>query len=74
MGGSLLPTHLEEANDDEDLRTIAGLLMVSWWVVPPCVIDPQVCTACANSFAHGSNEVANAIGPLAAIYQVNPEA
>lgn len=30
----------------------------------------QVCTACANAFAHGSNEVANAVGPLAAIYQV----
>ncbi|KAF6250657.1 phosphate transporter [Scenedesmus sp. NREL 46B-D3] len=30
----------------------------------------QVCTACANAFAHGSNEVANAVGPLSAIYQV----
>lgn len=29
-----------------------------------------MCTACANAFAHGSNEVANAVGPLAAIYQV----
>ena len=32
---------------------------------------PQVCTACANAFAHGSNEVANSVGPLAAIYQVS---
>ena len=30
----------------------------------------QVCTACANAFAHGSNEVANSVGPLAAIYQI----
>ena len=27
-------------------------------------------TACANSFAHGANDVANAIGPMAAIYSV----
>ncbi|PSC72363.1 sodium phosphate symporter [Micractinium conductrix] len=30
----------------------------------------RVCTACANSFAHGSNEVANSVGALAAIYQI----
>lgn len=30
----------------------------------------QVLTACTNSFAHGSNDTANAIGPFAAIYYV----
>lgn len=30
----------------------------------------MVFTACAMAFAHGSNDVANAIGPLAAVYSV----
>ncbi|WVN87684.1 uncharacterized protein L203_102872 [Cryptococcus depauperatus CBS 7841] len=30
----------------------------------------QVMTACTNSFAHGSNDLANAVGPFSAIYYV----
>lgn len=30
----------------------------------------MVCTACAMAFAHGSNDVANAVGPLAAVVSV----
>ncbi|WWC69915.1 uncharacterized protein I206_103859 [Kwoniella pini CBS 10737] len=30
----------------------------------------QVLTACTNSFAHGANDVANAVGPFSAIYYV----
>ena len=34
--------------------------------------QPQVFTACCNSFAHGSNDVANSIGPFAGIYSEPP--
>ncbi|PVU86012.1 hypothetical protein BB561_006836 [Smittium simulii] len=30
----------------------------------------QVLSACSASFAHGSNDVANAVGPIATIYQI----
>ena len=33
----------------------------------------MIFTSCAVAFAHGSNDVANAIGPLAAVYQASYE-
>jgi len=33
----------------------------------------QVLTACAVAFAHGSNDVANSIGPLAAVVQIGQD-
>ncbi|BGP57125.1 hypothetical protein JCM8202v2_004765 [Rhodotorula sphaerocarpa] len=35
-----------------------------------CYSFVQVLTACVNSFAHGANDLANAIGPWAVIYHV----
>jgi len=44
--------------DSDDLREVERIF---------CVL--QIFTACLVAFAHGSNDVANAIGPLSAAYQ-----
>jgi len=48
--------------DSAELRQVEGVF---------CVL--QIFTACLVAFAHGSNDVANAIGPLSAAYQAVSE-
>lgn len=48
--------------DSEDLRQVERIFSVL-----------QIFTACLVAFAHGSNDVANAIGPLSAAYQAVTE-
>ena len=48
-----------EADDDDQYRHVERVFVVL-----------QIMTACAVAFAHGSNDVANSIGPLAAIHSI----
>ena len=36
----------------------------------PGLHDPQVFSACVMSFAHGSNDIANAMGPFSGVYYI----
>lgn len=54
--GALMLRQLAARSSDISLERIFGVLMIF--------------TACAMAFAHGSNDVANAVGPLAAVVQV----
>ena len=60
IGASMLRNIKEEVNDNQSrfasVEKIFAVLMIF--------------TACAMAFAHGSNDVANAVGPLAAINSV----
>jgi phosphate/sulfate permease len=62
---ALQDTSLEQIatnTDSEDLRSVERIFSVL-----------QIMTACFVAFAHGSNDVANAIGPLSAAYQAVSE-
>jgi PiT family inorganic phosphate transporter len=50
------------AEEDDQFRRVERVFVVL-----------QILTACAVAFAHGSNDVANAIGPLAAVVHVAQE-
>ncbi|WWD03280.1 hypothetical protein V865_001331 [Kwoniella europaea PYCC6329] len=76
------PVPLEEVEVDPKTQ-IEGLWLLprNLWVIlrykipkillhGSSVLFLQVLTACTNSFAHGSNDVANAVGPFAAVYYV----
>ncbi len=60
IGASMLRSIKEEVNDNQSrfasVEKVFAILMIF--------------TACAMAFAHGSNDVANAVGPLAAINSV----
>lgn len=56
LGAMLLRNIKEETNEDNRFYSVERVFAVL-----------MVFTACAMAFAHGSNDVANAVGPLAAI-------
>jgi PiT family inorganic phosphate transporter len=57
---------VKRASVDSDDRRFAGVERI--------FVVLQIMTACAVAFAHGSNDVANSIGPLAAVAAVVREA
>lgn len=56
MAGALLLRSVPTGEGSAGLERVFGMLMIF--------------TACGMAFAHGSNDVANAVGPLAAVVQV----
>lgn len=52
------------------LDLLGGILLRFAACAPDNCSCLQVLTACADSFAHGANDVANSVGPLAAIWEI----
>lgn len=59
IGSLLLRRITEEVNEDNRFASVEKVFAVL-----------MVFTACAMAFAHGSNDVANAVGPLAAVSNI----
>jgi PiT family inorganic phosphate transporter len=57
--GALIIRQLKVSERDDPIRRVEGVFAIL-----------MIFTACSMAFAHGSNDVANAIGPVAAVYGV----
>jgi PiT family inorganic phosphate transporter len=57
--GALIIRQLKVSERDDPTRRVEGVFAIL-----------MIFTACSMAFAHGSNDVANAIGPVAAVYGV----
>ncbi|KAK9862117.1 hypothetical protein WJX84_008901 [Apatococcus fuscideae] len=63
--------HKEGHKDyNADMVTIQARAEAFDWRTERLFSYAQICSACVMSFAHGANDVANAMGPFAAIYTI----
>jgi phosphate/sulfate permease len=60
----------ETVEDDAQIRAMHAQAEVFDVKSELCFKYLQVLTACTNSFAHGANDVANAVGAMAAVYSI----
>jgi len=58
------------AQDFEDIEDESNYTQSEYHIVERIFVFLQIITACFMAFGHGSNDVANAIGPLSAIINV----